>query len=143
MSIHEYKKDSGEVCYRVMFRVNGKSTTRRGFRTKTEAKRYENSILTQRDSGKAITSPKLTVEEHLKEWYPTVKNNRTVGENHYKRMGTHINNLIAHLGHLRVTELGKVSFDALRTEWRKRWAERTIKAMEITLKAAMLAKARE
>ena len=33
--------------------------------------------------------------------------------------------------------LGKVDFDALRTEWRERWAERTIKAMEITLKAAL------
>ena len=143
MSIHEYKKNSGEVCYRVMFRVNGKSTTRRGFRTKTEAKRYENSILTQRDSGKAITSPKLTVKEYLNEWYRTARNNNEVGENHYKRMGIHVNNLIELLGHIRVTELKPLDFVALRTEWRERWAERTIKAMEITLKAAMLAKARE
>ena len=114
MSIHEYKKDSGEVCYRLMFRVNGKSTTRRGFRTKTEAKKFENSILTHRDTGKAITSPKLTVEGYLNEWYRTVKNFRKVGENHHKRMETHVKNLIALLGHIKVTELGKVDFDGLR-----------------------------
>ena len=56
MSTHSYQKD-GKTFYRIIFRVNGKQKQRRGFKTKTEAKRAERELLTLADKETAVTNP--------------------------------------------------------------------------------------
>ena len=64
MSIHSYLKD-GKTFYRVIFRANGKQKQRRGFSTKFEARKAERELLAKVDSGREITSPRLTLKEYL------------------------------------------------------------------------------
>jgi hypothetical protein len=64
MSTHSYQKD-GKTFYRIIFRVNGKQKQRRGFKTKTEAKRAERELQTLADKETAVTNPRLKLGDYL------------------------------------------------------------------------------
>ena len=137
MSIHLYEK-SGKTYYRVVFRVNGKQKQRRGFTTKAEAKRAERKLLSLSESHGIITSPRLTVSDYLESWYAAVEGTRKVGDSHKLRIGQHLANIVAGIGHIKIQSLQVSDVLTLRKKLQNKHAPRTIKQMEVTLKAAIM-----
>ena len=136
MSIHSYLKD-GKTFYRVIFRANGKQKQRRGFSTKFEARKAERELLAKVDSGREITSPRLTLKEYLNSWHEGLEGTRKVGQSQRKRIRQHLNNIISELGDIKVTSLTYADVVNLRRKLESRLAARTIKHMEGTLKGAL------
>jgi len=136
MSTHSYQKD-GKTFYRIIFRVNGKQKQRRGYKTKIEAKRAERELLTLADKETAVTNPRLTLGEYLRKWFDGVEGTRDIGKSQKQRIAQHLEHIISNIGELKVKALDKSDVIELRNKLQLKLAPRTIKQMEIILKAAL------
>jgi hypothetical protein len=136
MSTHSYQKD-GKTFYRIIFRVNGKQKQRRGYKTKIEAKRAERELLTLADKETAVTNPRLTLGEYLRKWFDGVEGTRDIGKSQKQRIAQHLEHIISNIGELKVKALDKSDVIGLRNKLQLKLAPRTIKQMEIILKAAL------
>ena len=136
MSTHSYQKD-GKTFYRIIFRVNGKQKQRRGYKTKVEAKRAEREHLILTDKETAVTNPRLTLGEYLKKWFDGVEGTRDIGRSQKQRIAQHLEHIISNIGELKVKALDKSDVIQLRNKLQSKLAPRTIKQMEIILKAAL------
>lgn len=70
-TIHSYKNKKGEKLYRVIYRKDGKQTSKRGFKTKKEAHIFLNEIQNTILRGTYVAPEKITVAEFLNDWLQT------------------------------------------------------------------------
>ena len=99
MSINPYERKEGKTLYRVHLQSarRGPQFTKRGFRTKTEARNWETERKAELLAGGNISFRVSKLSEYLAQWYETKK--REVGESQATRIKQHLAHIIPELGH--------------------------------------------
>lgn len=140
MSIHSYRNTKGEQLYRVTFRANGKQLTRRGIKTKSEAKNIEAEERIKYLSGNIQTDSKIMLGDYLSRWHSReLKGIRNVGAYHHQRIGQYLKHINKELGHIRLKNIKPSDAVILREKYQKNalLANQTIRLMESCLKGAI------
>jgi integrase len=145
MSIHSYKTKQGKILYKVYLRDGGRSSkqlTKSGFKTKTEAKHWEDEQKVNMRNGYRAVIKANKLGEYLEQWIETKKNE--VGESQANRIRQHLKHIIPDLGHLKIDAVTPKHVYDLRTKKKRSednpsglLAPRTVRAMEFCLKGAL------
>ena len=137
MSIYPYETKQGKTLYRVHLQPvrRGPQFTKRGFRTKTEARKWETEKKAELLTGGNVIFRVSKLGEYLDHWYETKK--REVGESQANRIKQHLAHLIPELGHLKLVNISLKDVYEHRELKRKTLSARTVRAMEFCLKGAL------
>ena len=144
MSLHLYKTKQG-LRYRVAIRTsgrNGSQLTKRGFTTKTEAKKWEVEQKANMLNGFRVVVKARKLGDYLEQWLETKRNE--VGESQAIRIRQHLNHIIPVLGYLKIDAVTPKHVYDLRAKKKRsndnpdgELAPRTVRAMEFCLKGAL------
>ena len=137
MSTYPYKTKQGKTLYRVHLQPvrRGPQFTKRGFRTKTEARNWETEKKAELLAGGNIGFRVSKLSEYLAQWYETKK--REVGESQATRIKQHLAHIIPELGHRKLENITLKDVYEHRELKRKTLSARTVRAMEFCLKGAL------
>lgn len=138
MSIDSYKTKQG-TRFIVHLRDGGRGSkriTKGGFKTKTEARRWETQAKADLLNGERIVIKSRKLKDYLEEWVEIKK--RSVSISQYNRIKQHLAHIIPFLGHRKIDVLTELDVYRLRDAKQKDGlAKRTIRAMEFCLKGAL------
>ena len=105
MSIDSYETKQG-TKFIVHLRDGGRGSkriTKGGFKTKTEARRWETQAKADLQNGERIVIKSKKLKDYLEEWVEIKK--RKVGVSQYKRINQHLAHIIPFLGHKKIDAL--------------------------------------
>ncbi|TCN00909.1 site-specific recombinase XerD [Paenibacillus sp. BK033] len=138
--VNEDAKNGKPYWFQVM--VNGKRVTRRGFRTRTEAKKARDEVMVDMNRGSYIDPAKMTFGEYFLEWLSGRSNiEESTQELYMSYYNTHIKERI---GTMELSKLGPLDIQKflkyLRTEGSIRGgglSDETVKRIFVTIQASL------
>ncbi|MAB37509.1 MAG: hypothetical protein CL525_00355 [Aequorivita sp.] len=136
MSVQQYSTKSAGVLWRLDVRTGGRTITRRGFKSKKEAKKAERAIREEADKGIDLSGARMELSEYLDFWLD-YGNSKDWTPRHKARISNYMNHVKKNIGSVRLENLREYHVIKMRDAFREHWAERTIKQAEIQLKAAL------
>lgn len=136
MSITQYSTKTAGVLWRFNVKINGRTITRRGFKTKKEARIAELELRNEALKGVNLSKQQITLADYLEIWMDH-GNNKNWTPKHEQRIRQLMGPVKSELGHIKLTNLLELHVVQARKKLRQKWSEQTIKHCEVQLKAAL------
>lgn len=136
MSIQQYNTKTAGTLWRLDVRIRGRTITRRGFKTKKEAKIAERAIRNEADKGVDVLGAKMALSEYLDFWLD-IGNSKDWTSRHKLRVTNYMTQVKSLIGSVKLEDLREFHVIKMREVLRQKWAERTVKQAEIQLKSAL------
>ena len=136
MSITQYSTKSAGELWRFNVKIKGRTITRRGFKTKKEARVAELELRNEANKGVNLSKQQMVLSDYLDIWMDH-GNNRNWTPKHKQRISQLMEPVKKELGHIKLTNLLETHVVKARHKFRSFWSEQTIKHCEVQLKAAL------
>ena len=104
MSIQQYNTKTAGTLWRLDVRIRGRTITRRGFKTKKEAKIAERAIRNEADKGVDVLGAKMALSEYLDFWLD-IGNSKDWTPRHKRRVANYMTQVKSLIGSVKLEDL--------------------------------------
>lgn len=136
MSITQYSTKTVCLLWRFNVKIKGRTITRRGFKTKKEARFAELELRNEANKGVNLSKQQMVLGDYLDIWVDH-GNNRNWTPKHKQRISQLMEPVKQELGDIKLTNLLETHVVKARHKFRSFWSEQTVKHCVVQLKAAL------
>ena len=129
MSITQYSTKTADMLWRFNVKIKGRTITRRGFKTKKEARIAELELRNEANKGVNLSNQQIALSDYLDIWMDH-GNNRNWTPKHKQRITQLMTPVKKELGHIKLPNLLETHVVQARHKFRSFWSEQTIKHCE-------------